>query len=131
MKKKIVTGLEEVYNKLNAAMTTLPNNPTDPNTLEEFKMIFKYLVFVASAAKAPVKQKMLDETLSRIEKAGKAENIQRWCWWTPTQLSLLELYDKLPRLILIGGNGTGKTVMLEEFATKTAKEQPEQKIIFS
>ena len=116
----MILGIEEVDPKLNAALTTHSNCPTDPTTIEKFKTIFKYLAFVASAAKAPVRQKMLDETLSRIAKAGEAKNIQRWCWWTPTQLSLLEQANKLSRVILIGGNGTGKTVMLDEFAKTTA-----------
>ena len=54
------------------------------------------------AAKAPVHQKMLDRTLSLIETAGAAENIQRWCWWSPDQLSLLEQAENLNRVILIG-----------------------------
>ena len=105
--------------------------PIDPTTLQEFKTFFKYLAFVASAAKAPVRQQMLHETLARIAKAGVAENIERWCWWTPTQLSLLDQADRLTRVIIIGGNGTGKTIMLDAFAAKTAKEHPDQNVIFA
>ena len=82
-----------------------------------------YLAFVACAAKAPIRETMLDETLKRIAKAGDIMNIERWCFWTPTQLSLMELADKLLRVIIIGGNGVGKTVILDAFATKTAKKQ--------
>ena len=112
-------------------MKPIQRLPIDPTTLQEFKTFFKYLAFVASAAKAPVRQKMLQETLARIAKAGEAENIERWCWWTPAQLSLLELADRLTRVILIGGNGTGKTVMLDAFATKTAKAHPDEHITFA
>ena len=59
---------------------------------------------------------MLQKTLDIITKAGASENIERWSWWTPTQHSLLELAERLSRVILIGGNGTGKTVMLDAFA---------------
>ena len=74
----------------------------DPITLEQFKIFFKYLAFVACAAKAPVRQNILDETISLISKAGTAENIQRWCWWSPDQLSLMEQAENLNRVILIG-----------------------------
>ena len=123
-------GIDEVEIKLNAAMKH-KHKSMDLSTVEEFKTIFKYLAFVACAAKAPVRQNMLNETLARIEKAGEAENIQKWCWWTPSQLSLLEQAEKLSRVIIIGGNGTGKTVMLDAFATKTAKEHPSSPVIFA
>ena len=82
-------------------------------TVNDFKTIFQYLAFVACAAKAPIRQKMLNESLQRVEKAGDTENIQRWCFWTPSQLSLMQQADKLDRVILIGGNGTGKTALLD------------------
>ena len=82
-------------------------------TIEEFKIIFNYLAFVACSAKAPIRQKMLDATLDLIDKAGSAENIQIWSQWTPFQLSLMEMADQLKRVVLTGGNGTGKTLMLE------------------
>ena len=116
---------------MNAILKPIQRLPIDPTTLEEFKTFFKYLAFVASAAKAPVRQQMLHETLARIAKAGEAVNIERWCWWTPAQLSLLDLANRLTRVILIGGNGTGKTVMLDAFAAKTAKEHPNEKVTFA
>ena len=73
---------------------------------------------------------MDDETLTRIAKAGSAENIARWSWWTPTQFGLLELADRFSKVIIIGGNGTGKTVMLETLAIKTAKENPDENVVF-
>ena len=39
--------------------------------------------------------------------------------------------DNLPRVGLIGGNGTGKTLMLETFATKIAKIFPNENVIFA
>ena len=89
-------GIDEVEIKLNAAMKH-KHKLMDLSTIEEFKTIFKYLTFVACAAKAPFRQKMLDETLNQIKKVGSAENIQRWCWWTPSQLSLMQQADKLDR----------------------------------
>ena len=91
---------------MDLAVQELQKRRTTPisrsRTIEEFKTIFKYLAFVACAGKAPIRQKMLDETLAIISKAGTSENIERWCWWTPDQLSLLEQAENLNRVILIG-----------------------------
>ena len=97
-----LAGINEVDVKLNQAMKQINNNSVHPTFLKEFKTFFKYLAFVACAAKAPVRQKMVDQTLSLISKAGSAENIQRWCWWSPDQLSLMEQAENLNRVILIG-----------------------------
>ena len=80
---------------------------------------------MACAAKAPIVQNLLNESIKRIVTAGNYENIQRWCLLTSTQLSLMESAYKLPRVIIIGGSGTGKTAMLDEFATKIAKKKNE------
>ena len=116
---------------MNAILEPILAKLIDVTTREEFISFFKHLAFVACSAKAPIRQKMLDITLTAIAKAGEAENIERWCWWTPTQQSLLELANRLPRVILIGGNGTGKTVMLDAFTAKTAKENPEENVLFA
>ena len=95
-------GIDEVDVKLNGAVKQLKHEVIDPTTLEEFKTIFKYLAFVACAAKAPVRKNMLDKTLAIISKAGTSDYIERWCCWTPDQLSLLEQKENLNRVILIG-----------------------------
>ena len=100
--KSNFTGIDEVDVKLDGATKQFKLDVIDTSTLDEFKTFFKYLAFVACAAKAPVRQKMLDETISMISKAGTAENIQRWCWWSPDQLSLLGQAENLNRVILIG-----------------------------
>ena len=83
-------------------MKQIENDLVHPTFLKKFKTFFKYLAFVACAAKAPVRQRMLNETLSLISKAGTAENVKRWCWWSPDQLSLMEQAENLNRVILIG-----------------------------
>ena len=85
---------------------------------------------VACAGRAPIRQKAHEETLVRIAKAGDFKNIQRWNFLTPTQLSLMQQANLLLRVILVGGNGTGKTFILDEFAIKTAKDQPDE-VIFA
>ena len=82
--------MDEVDVKMNQAMKEFKHEEINLTTLEEFKTFFKYLAFVACAAKAPVRHKLLDETLAMISKAGTAENIEKWCWWSPNQLSLIE-----------------------------------------
>ena len=116
------SGLGNVKFKLWRAMQQSEIKFIDTSTLVEFKTIFKYLTFVACAAKAPFRQKMLDETLEQIKKVGAVENIQRWCFWTPAQLCLMEQAEDVPRMAIVGGNGTGKTLMLDTYATKLAKE---------
>ena len=127
--------MTQLTNKLDAFVKQTKESRTSgiskTKTIEEFKIIFKYLAFVACSAKAPIRQKMLDAALDLINKAGSAENIQRWCAWTPTQLSLMELAHQMSRVVLIGGNGTGKTLMLETYVLKTAKENPDDAVIFA
>ena len=107
MYNSIISGVDEAVAKLKTILESIMAKPIDSTTLEEFKTFFKHLTFVACAGKSPIRQKMDDETLTRIAKAGSAENIARWSWWTPTQLGLLELADRLSKVIIIGGNGTG------------------------
>ena len=99
--------------------------------IEEFIIVFKYLAFVACAARAPITERLLDETLDLIGKAGLAENIRKWCLWTPTQLCLMEMADEMPRIALTGGSGTGKTTMLETYAIEIATKNPLDIIIFA
>ena len=74
---------------------------------------------------------MFDESVTRVKKAGHFDNIIRWCFWTKDQHTLMAMADKLPRVILIGGNGTGKTYMLDGFTMKMAKEHPEENLTFA
>ena len=132
--KNLFAGPDQINDKLDSFIkrrSETSSSTARAKTIEEFKILFKYLAFVACSAKAPIRQKMLEATLSLIDKAGSIENIQRWCIWTPYQLSLLEMADQMPRVVLIGGNGTGKTLMLETYGLKTAEENPNDEVIFA
>ena len=74
-----ISGTDEIDAKLSAITKPIKKLPITRTTLKQFKTYFVYLAFVASAAKASVRQKMLQKTLELIDKAGTAENIERWC----------------------------------------------------
>ena len=76
------------------------------------------MAFVACAGKAPITQKLHGESLVRIKRAGELENIQRWCSWTPMQLSLLELGETLHGL----GEGQRNRRLAKKKRTKDRRE---------
>ena len=88
------------------------------------------LASLANTLKAPITQEMFNKTFATISTEGDSGNIPRWGFWTKTQAFLIELADKLPRVIIIGGNGTGKTAMLQAFAARKAKECPQETVTF-
>ena len=71
----------------------------------------------------------MDETCELVSRAGTFENIKRWYFWTPLQLSIMGQAEHLPRVLLFGGNGTGKTTVLESFIMKIA-EKEDSEIIY-
>ncbi len=101
-----------------------------PVSIQEFLLIFQLLALFACAGKAPIRQQMFDESVTRVKKAGHFDNILRWCFWTKDQHTLMAMADHLPRVIFIGGDGTGKTYMLDACTMKTAKEHPEEHLTF-
>ena len=116
--EELSSKLDEIVKKLESTYRTIDTS----KSVQDFKTMTKYLAFAVCAAKAPVTEKLLEETLHRVEKAGKSTNIQRWINWTPEQMSLMSSIDHLPRVILVGGNGVGKTVTLANIAKTLAEE---------
>ena len=96
-------------------------NPNNQEALNQFKTLFKFLAFVASAAKIPIGSNLFEETKKVVEKIGTAENIYTWSW-TPQQLKIISSSESMKKVALCGGNGTGKTMILKEMAKARAQE---------
>ena len=79
---------------------------------KQFANIVKYLAFTACAAKAPVSQSLTKEIDDRVKIAGSAENVQRWMFWTVPQATFFANASSQKKVLLLGGNGVGKTVLM-------------------
>ena len=79
---------------------------------KQFANIVKYLAFTACAAKAPVSQSLTKEIDDRVKIAGSAENVQRWMFWTVPQATFFANASSRKKVLLLGGNGVGKTVLM-------------------
>ncbi len=67
LKYIILPGPDEADRKLDGfiqIVKEMRQSEAMSHKVDEFKTIFKYLAFVACAAKAPIRQKLLDETLN-------------------------------------------------------------------
>ena len=89
----------------------------------QFKIVAKYLCFVASAAKVTVGDEVDKKTGEIVEKFGTAKNIMMWCL-TPMQLSVLANSDGngMSRVIFMGPNGSGKSILLKEVGKQKATQ---------
>ena len=83
---------------------------------KQFATMVKYLAFAACAAKAPVSQSLTKEIDDRVQTAGSAENVQRWMFWTVPQATFFANAVSKPKILLLGGNGVGKTVVMMQRA---------------
>ena len=90
-------------------------------SIDQFKIVAKYLCFVASAAKVTVGDKVDKQAGEIVEKFGTAENIKTWIL-TPLQLSVLENSEGLDYVILMGPNGSGKSMLLKEVGKQKANQ---------
>ena len=115
---QLSTKLDRIVKELESTDRTIDSS----KCVKDFKIMTKYLAFAVCAARAPVKEKLLDETVHRVDKAGKSTNIQRWSNWTLDQMSVMSNIDNLPRVFLVGGNGVGKTVTLAHIAKNLAEK---------
>ena len=120
------SGKDEICAKLDHIHEMLleksrPYNPNSNEVLKQFKTLFKYLAFVASAAKIPIGPNLFEQTKNAVQKIGTAENIHIWSW-TPQQLNIVSSHESMKRVALCGGNGTGKTLILREMAKIRARE---------
>ena len=90
--------------------------------LEQYKKMFKYIAFVASASKIYIGQKLFEKTRDILDKTGTVDNILIWSSWTPQQLQILSSPEVLKKVALCGGHGSGKTLVLKEMAKRRNRE---------
>ena len=93
-------------------------------SINQFKIVAKYLCFVASAAKVTVGDRVDKQAGDIVQKFGTAENIKTWIL-TPQQLSILENSKGLDYVILMGPNGSGKSMLLKEVGKRKADQKCE------
>ena len=90
----------------------------------DFTTMVKYLAFAACAAKAPVTQSLIKEIDDRVQIAGSPQNIERWMFWTVPQTTFLANATSQQKILLLGGNGVGKTVLMIERPKQLAINKP-------
>ena len=90
-------------------------------SINQFKIVAKYLCFVASAAKVTVGDKVDKQAGDIVQKFGTAENIKTWIL-TPQQLSVLANSEGMNYVILMGPNGAGKSMLLKEVGKQKADQ---------
>ena len=88
----------------------------------------KYLAFAACAAKAPITQSLTKEIDDRVQIAGSPQNIERWMFWTVPQATFFANATSQQKILLLGGNGVGKTVLMIERAKQLAIKG--EKVVF-
>ena len=85
-----------------------------------FTTMVKYLTFAACAARAPVTQSLTKEINERVLIAGSPENIERWMFWTVPQATFFANATSQQKVLLLGGNGVGKKILMIERAKQLA-----------
>ena len=90
-------------------------------SINQFKIVAKYLCFVASAAKVTVGDRVDKQAGDIVQKFGTAENIKTWLL-TPQQLSVLANSEGMNYVILMGPNGAGKSMLLKEVGKQKADQ---------
>ena len=96
----------------------IPSDSTQ-SLINDYKVIVKYLAFLACQAKALVRQNLSKETPKLLDKFSTVENI---FIWNRDQSNLISSLDKMKYVVLAGGNGAGKTLILKKFAMEEASK---------
>ena len=95
---------------------------------KDFANLVKYLAFAACAAKAPITQSLTKKIDDRVQIAGSPENIEQWMFWTVPQATFFANATSQQKVLLLGGNGVGKTVLMIERAKQLAGKG--EKVVF-
>ena len=90
---------------------------------KDFVKLAKNLLYLAPKVPLPTSSKLHSEIKGAIDKASTPENIELLAFPTPEQRKLLEKKDNDKyKLALVGPWGSGKTVLMTDFAIHLAKK---------
>ena len=96
----------------------------------QFKTLFKYLAFIISQGTIKVGKILAKDTTTTINEIGSAKNVEQWSFWETEEWGKViyginnfeNFTKKVPKVILNGSNGTGKTTWLMARAKKFADD---------
>ena len=109
--------MEDIHEEIN---TLNISSESKKSPTYVYKTLVKFIMLVASASKVPIGSNLDKQTKRLVDEFGTVQHIRTWCFWTPQQLQVLSSPESMTRLVIFGGNGSGKTLVLKEMAKRMA-----------